>query len=89
VRGVSSKASSTCTVSPGCRVCPGQNIFADAEDLDASAGHQRVAEGKSIDGRTHRNPALAAEGFGNAEGYLQISSSAAGTAADKLGLEFE
>jgi hypothetical protein len=74
---------------PWCRVCPGRNIFADAEDVDASAGHERAREGEFLDGRPHWDPDLAAEGFGNTEGYLQMVPSAAGAAADKLGLEFE
>jgi len=69
--------------------CAGENVFAHAENVNAGAGHERVAEGESVDGGADGDLALAAKDFRDAEGDFEVGPGAAGTAADELGLELE
>jgi hypothetical protein len=73
----------------GGRACSGKNVFADAEDVDASAGHQGVAKSESVDGGADGDLAIAAEDFRNAERDLEVCPGGAWTAANELGFEPE
>jgi hypothetical protein len=67
----------------------GEDVFADAEDVDAGARHEGVAEGESVDGGANGDLAFAPEDFRDAEGDLEVGPRAAGAAANELGFELE
>jgi len=62
-------------------------VFVDAEDVDAVARHEGVAEGESVDGSSNRDLTLAAEDFKSSEREAQIDPCSTRTAAEQFGLE--
>jgi len=73
----------------GGRAGAGENVFADAKDVDAGARDEGVAKGEAVDGGADRDLALTAEDFRDAERDLEIGPCAAGAASDELGFELE